>query len=182
MKIFDGTTLGCTPSIETIAGVEIPVIKVGEYGRGRKLGILPVDPVTIDPDGIIRRGEIGQTKAGKPKLILEKNDDGNALVILRTHIGYRGSNSHTGDRTHGINMEEYLPWPGDDIITGIIAQGDAGNMGSGEQKISIFKPRTIWRTAYSGKLYGDPKYHYWAYDGNFIMKITGTERDISDLF
>ena len=80
------------------AGVEIDAILVGEEGRGRELGVLPVQGAPAD--GILRYAVVGQTKAGKPKLIAQANagETDACIVVFRTKAGFRGGARHTGDR------------------------------------------------------------------------------------
>lgn len=79
------------------AGVEIDAILVGEEGRGRELGVLPVQGAPAD--GILRYAAVGQTKAGKPKLVAQANagDTSACIVVFRTQCGFRGGAEHSGD-------------------------------------------------------------------------------------
>ena len=202
------------------AGISVPAILIGECGRGRELGILPVQL----PDSLyaewqekgqtkILAAEISQTKAGKPKLLasaepVDKAE--HAICVLRTPIGYRGSNSHTGDligwscrmcNTEGDDLDtprqcpkcgasgywdspdpKYASFPGEILIRGIIAQGAAGRMGEGEQLVAILPKNIIWRTGYFGRRYGNPAAHYWVFNGSRILVATWEEREISDIF
>ena len=60
------------------AGVTIPAILIGEEGRGRKLGVLPVQLLPSsykewqEKVRYINFAEVGTTKAGKPKLLQTK--------------------------------------------------------------------------------------------------------------
>lgn len=80
------------------AGVEIDAVTVGEEGRGRELGVLPVQGAP--DDGILRYTVVGQTKAGKPKLVAQTGagDTEACVVVFRTEGGFRGGAQHTGDR------------------------------------------------------------------------------------
>ena len=123
------------------------------------------------------------------------------ICIFRTKIGFRGGNSHTGDRKEeywvpnwfwrsdllalgkelkerytkeeAISIVEELnssyqwdaiferklefhPFPGEILCKGIIAQGQAGRMGSGEQLVAVMPRGVVFRTGYSGRLYGAP--------------------------
>jgi len=80
-------------------------------------------------------------------------------AVFRTHFGYRGSNEHTGD----IQESGYAEWSGRDIVTGVIADGQAGNMALPCGRHA--------RTAYSGRLYGEPQEHFW-------LGVTASERCI----
>lgn len=106
------------------ANVTIPAIIIGEEGRGRELGVLPVHLLPEQykewqENGYIyiHSAEVGTTKAGKPKLFQTEDADTleKCICILRTKIGFRGSNSHTGD----LKDEYYVPgWRPDIEILG----------------------------------------------------------------
>jgi len=168
------------------ADVTIPAIIVGEEGRGRQLGVLPVKLTNENynkwKDGetvTIHHAKISETRAGKPKLIeLEKSDDNNddkAIIVFRTKIGFRGSNDHTGD---GDNT----PFPGEILVNGVIAQGDAGRMGSGDQLIAVIPKNVVFSTKYYGRLYGAPSEHFYIFDGDKIISVTKEERELTDIF
>ena len=224
------------------AGVTIPAIIIGEEGRGRKLGVLPVQ---LLPDSYkesqekgyvnIHSAEVGETKTGKPKLFQTEDADTTekCVCVFRTKIGFRGGNSHTGDRKKEywirdwfINLpesvpmkerytweevqrysQEYLkarypgedisqyspnagfrrvldfyPFPGEILCDGIIAQGQAGRMGSGSQLIAIMPEDIVFRTGYSGRLYGAPSAHYYVYRNGRLLSATWDEREVSGVF
>ena len=227
------------------AEVTIPAILVGEKGRGRKLGVLPVQ---LLPDSykewqekgevVITAATVSQTKAGKPKLIeaSEVTDTGRSICVFRTKIGFRGSNEHTGDRAReyyvldyfarsvaseaGIPIKEeytgeevlqyaqqYLkteypdedpnsfrpdagfkrrlefhPFPGKVLCDGTIAQGAAGRMGSGDQLVAVMPAGIVFRTGYSGRLYGAPAAHYYIFRDGQILSATWEEREVTDIF
>jgi len=220
------------------AGVTIPAVTIGEEGRGRELGVLPVQ---LLPDTYaewkekgythIHSATVGTTKSGKPKLFQTEDADTTekCICVFRTQIGFRGSNSHTGDRKEeywvrgwysslpesvpkkerytreevkeivasitppemkgiwrwdaGFERKlEFHPFPGEILCEGIIAQGDAGRMGSGEQLVAIMPENIIFRTGYSGRLYGAPGAHYYIYRDGQILSATWDEREVSDIF
>jgi hypothetical protein len=201
------------------AGIDIPAIIIGEEGRGRERGILPVQLT----DGQykewqekrcvqIQFAEVGTTKAGKPKLFAKNSasTDEKIICVFRTKIGFRGGNSHTGDRAgwkcskYGCdasgegNAPETCPkcgangwdgpkivfkdFPGQIIVKGYIAQGAAGRMGGGEQIIALIPKNVVFRTSYSGRLYGAPGSHYYKWDGSKLLAATWDERAATDLF
>ncbi len=89
------------------AEVTIPIVIVGEEGRGRSLGITPVQLSSENYD-LWKAGEqvflqsalVGETRAGNPKLIESSEDrEDECIIVFRTKIGFRGGNSHTGDRS-----------------------------------------------------------------------------------
>lgn len=194
-EITDGAVVG-TFSLK--AGIKIPAIIVGQEGRGRQLGVLPVQ---LLPDSYkvwqekgevkIVSAEVGQTKAGKPKLFEkeESGTEGKVICVFNTQIGFRGGNSHTGDRTGeyrvdvwGDKIPSFHPFPGEWLTKGVIAQGDAGRMGSGEQGVAVVPKNVVFRTGYSGRLYGNPSAHYYLWDGEQLLVATWDERQIADLF
>jgi len=224
------------------AGITIPAIIVGEEGRGRKLGVLPVQLLPEQykewqEEGCtyIHFAEIGETKAGKPKLFQVEDADTTekCICILRTMIGYRGGNSHTGDlkeeywvpecfatfpesvpskerytweeverygreylkaRHPGEDIDGYSPdiafnrmvsyhsFPGEILSSGVIAQGDAGGMGSGFQYVAIIPADVVFRTEYRGRLYGYPSEHYYIFRDGQLLAVTREERELSDIF
>jgi hypothetical protein len=173
------------------AGITIPAIIVGEEGRGREVGVLPVQLQSPEQYGKweregrveIKAAEVGQTKTGRPKLLEKEDADTNEKVIcvFRTRIGYRGSNEHTGDLIKG-DKEQFAPFPGGILVKGVIAQGTAGRMGAGEQLVAVMPRGVVFRTAYSGRLYGEPWEHYYVWDGSRLLVATWEERRVADLF
>ncbi len=219
--------------------VEIFAITVGESGRGRQLGMVPVDqpPHTACPNrnrdvdgstcqkcgvaleanghhpdkgevpGRLLFAELGQTKAGKPKLFSKPaaTSDNKVVVVFNTMIGFRGGNSHTGDRAgwtcscgesadtarpekcpkcgsaEGLK-NKFAQFLGEVIAKGVIAEGDAGRAGSGEQLIALIPKDVVFRTFYSGRLYGKPAAHYYVWNGEKLLAATWEERSAADLF
>ena len=180
------------------AGVSIPAILVGEEGRSRRLGVLPVQLLSSSykewqEEGtvLIRSAKVGATKAGKPKLLETSRitDIEKCICIFRTMIGFRGGNSHTGDRDGGTEKDywgaeypTFHPFPGEVLCEGIIAQGDAGRMGSGKQLAAIIPADIVFRTGYSGRLYGAPSAHYYIYRDGQLLSATWEEREVADIF
>ena len=180
------------------AGVTIPAIIVGEEGRGRKLGVLPVQLLPEQyqewqEKGYVRINfaQVGATKAGKPKLFQTEKADTleKCICVFRTEIGFRGGNCHTGDRDGGGEKncwgEEYPtfhPFPGEVLCEGIIAQGTAGRMGSGSQIVAVMPAGIVFRTGYSGRLYGAPGAHYYIYRDGQILSATWEEREVAEIF
>jgi len=180
-------------TVKLSSGIEIPVIQVGESGRGRKLAFLPVqlNPTSQkvwDKEGVvfITYATVGKTLKGAPKIIEGGASIANteALVVFPTMIGFRGGNDHTGDRVEDCDPENisFLPFPAAILAEGAIAQGDAGNMGSGSQYIAVVPKNVVFRTRYSGRMYGAPSSHYYLYTGSQVLSATWDERLASDLF
>ena len=172
------------------AGISIPAIIVGEEGRGRELGVLPVQ---LLPDSYaewqekgyvnIHFATVGTTKSGKPKLFQAEDTDttDRCICVFRTKIGFRGGNSHTGDRIRK-EYPTFHPFPGEILCEGIIAQGDAGRMGSGKQLVAVMPANIVFRTGYSGRLYGAPSAHYYIYRDGQILSATWDERGMTEIF
>ena len=178
-------------------GMEIPAIIIGEEGRGRKLGVLPVQLLPEQYKEWQEKGrtqinfaEIGTTKAGKPKLFQTEDADTTekCICVFRTMIGFRGGNSHTGDRngtektSWGKEYPTFHPFPGEILCEGIIAQGDAGRMGSGKQLVAVMPAGIVFRTGYSGRLYGAPSAHYYIYRDGQLLSATWEEREMTEIF
>lgn len=165
------------------AGVSIPAIIVGEEGRGRQLGVLPAQlneenykKWKAGETVIVKNARISETKSGRPKLVETSVDDNNdkAIVVFRTKIGFRGSNDHTGDGDD--------PFPGEVLVEGVIAQGDAGRMGSGDQLVALIPKNVVFSTKYYGRLYGAPSEHFYIFDGDKIISVTKEERELTSIF
>lgn len=162
--------------------IVIPAIVVGEEGRGRKLGVLPV--AGAKAGAVAMAAAVGETRSGKPKLIATgpvARSDEKAIVVFRTMIGYRGDNAHTGDYS-GDGYDSFLDFPGEILSEGVIAQGGAGYAGSGQQLVAVVPKGVVFRTAYGGRLYGSPDEHFYQFDGESIVALTADERDVADLF
>lgn len=181
------------------AGVTIPAITIGEEGRGRKLGVLPVQLLPSSYKEWQGKGEItisaalvGETKAGRPKLIETSGitDTEKCICVFRTQIGYRGANEHTGDRDGGMERDfwgeerpTFHPFPGEEVLCeGVIAQGAAGRMGSGRQIVAVMPAGIVFRTGYSGRLYGAPRAHYYLFRDGQILSATWEEREAAEIF
>lgn len=179
--------------------IALPAIFVGEPGVGRELGVLPVQLIAeqraqweANGKTIIYHADLGRTKAGATKLISTdgSEDSDKAICVFLTKIGFRGGNKHAGDRIDGETetdllgkvRQKFRPFPGEVICKGIIAQGMAGRMGSGEQLIAVMPKGVVFSTSYRGRLYGEPPEHYYLFDGENILPATWEERLISDIF
>lgn len=175
------------------ANVSIPVIYVGESGRGSKLGSVPVHLLPAQ-HAAWQRGEtvviynctMGQTKSGRHKIIETPGSSDNqaqCMVVFRTPIGFRGSNSHTGGRAADYSEENrsFLPFPGNILASGVISQGAAGRMVSGDQYVAIMPKDIIFRTSIMGRLYGAEGVHYHVFNGETILRMTPEEMEIADL-
>lgn len=176
------------------SGMEIPVIMVGEEGRGRKLDfvvveLLPENKKRFDAkeEVSIEFAVIGTTRNGGVKLIEKREGEADEFVaVFYTQMGYRGGNSHTGDRTpETFNSEsniQFLSFPGRELASGTIAEGQAGGMGSGKQIIAVMPKGVVFRTGYSGRMYGRPTAHYYIHNESDLISSTWDDRIASDIF
>src|SRR5690606_13502734 len=100
--IYNGTvSVGARIQSFTLSGsgVTLPAtIVVGEEGRGRSTGVLPISGA---PEGaeIIHFADLGGSRTGKPKLVWKEaaGTDDMIIVLDLTDIGFRGSNFRHGD-------------------------------------------------------------------------------------
>lgn len=203
MKVFTlncGATAGATVTTFSLqnGAVSIPAIIVGESGRGRSQGVLPVE---LLPENYkrwqagervrIEFAEVITTKSGKPKLkeLAELADHAAACIcVMPTKYGFRGGNQHTGEQNgtqeqYGVTTAVFAPFPALQILAeGQTAQGDAGRMGGGTEYVAVMPERTVFRTAYSGRLYGAPSEHLYWYNNGEMVCGTPEERELADLF
>ncbi|MDR3169319.1 MAG: hypothetical protein LBU27_06255 [Candidatus Peribacteria bacterium] len=179
---------GLVEERETSTGAKFPVVYVGENGRGRRLAFLPIQLLAENKKKFDAGEEVevfnvvvGKTQKGGVKLI-ETNEENSseALVVMLTDIGFRGSNEHTGD--YSFIMDAYFPFPGEKLCEGEIAQGDAGRMGNGEQFIARIPKNEVFRAKRYGRLYGAPDEYYYVFNGETILAVTLEERESFDLF
>ncbi|RME76065.1 MAG: hypothetical protein D6785_14175 [Planctomycetota bacterium] len=77
---------------------------------------------------------------------------------------------------------KFLPFPGEILVKGKIAQGDAGRMGSGQQIVALVPKDVVFRTNLSGRLYGKPSAFYYIFNGQKILAATWDERQAFGLF
>lgn len=174
-------------------GTEIPAILLGESGRGRKLQVVPVHLLKENREKLLAgepvmvfNATIGETQSGALKLI-ETNENSieeRYIGVFETPIGFRGGNNHTGDRSPDWTMEKggFLPFPGEVLAYGIIAQGDAGAMGSGKEIIAVCECQKVVRASSSGRLYGaEGSYYYKVNPDGSVLMCTGSERNILEL-
>lgn len=245
MRVFtikDGEVFeGAKVSFFTLKnGEKIPAIIVGEDGRNRHFGILPVQnfPMVPCPDrnkefwrtvcglcsvsyntethrhpdeGMVfdrlRYATIGKTRSDRPKLLATNapTTDDQIIVVFRTTIGFRGCNDHTGDiigqactqcgtsfpytgatrcpKCALLTMyTQHQPFPGQILVSGKIAQGDAGRMGSGFQPVAIIPKNVVFREERNGRLYGAKPEHFFMWTGEKLLVATAEERECFDLF
>lgn len=160
----------------------IHAILVGEEGRGRKLGVLPVAgefetraPTPGNPAvGLVRAAQIGETRSGSAKLIAvpAPDTDEAAIVVFQTAIGFRGDNAHQG--MNGADL------PGRILVDGRIAQGQAGAMGSGRQIVLLLPKDEVVHVHIGGRMYGEPRDWYYVFNGTAIIARTTEQLRVVD--
>ncbi|HWP61570.1 MAG TPA: hypothetical protein VN495_03130, partial [Candidatus Paceibacterota bacterium] len=60
--------------------------------------------------------------------------------------------------------------------------GDAGRAGGGEQFIALVPKGVVFRTGYTGRLYGGASAHYYMWNGEQFLAATWEDRTRADLF
>jgi hypothetical protein len=175
-------------------GDKIPALIVGESGRGRKKGVLPVAGIKEGVNDIyLFYASVGKSMSGKPKLFAAEKatETDKVIIVFASPIGFRGGNSHTGDISGDEEVDNlwggketrytYSPFPGEILTEGMIAEGDAGRMGSGKQIIALVPKDKVFRIAYSGRRYGNPYEHFGIWNGKKLTVQTKEEREASEL-
>jgi len=139
-------------------GRSIPVVTLGEEGRGRKLTYIPV---TLTPASRQKWGRDGWCaiedvtwKFNKKGFVHLWEQDGSPqeneyLIVFLGWIGLRGCNALTDYDGNRLGKETVL-------AKGIIAQGRDGRMGWGSQWLLRVKVGDRFRYKVSGHLYGEP--------------------------
>lgn len=185
--------------LELSGGGSIPAVLVGSKANRGNMGVVPVH-LSSESYRKWQRGDqvmiaavsIGETKSKKPKFF-EENGTANMrdhfIVVMRSSYGYRGGNSHTGDRdltappktdTFGRPKNTFLPFPGEVIVRGVVKGSPNGNLGSGEQLIARMPIETVFRYSYFGRQSG---HHYYKFDQKEqLLTATWDERDATECF
>jgi len=167
-----------------------PGIIVGEGGRGRKVGFLPV--VGAEPGDRIVAASLHRTETGQPYLVAAgvPTTDKAALLVVLADYGFRGSNSIHGEFVEWRcqycgkveTTEPQSEWcdcgrrildvefrPLMVLVKGIIADGEAGRMASGEQAVILVRRGEKVYVDRSGRLYGRPaRLVYW-FNGEIVQ-------------
>jgi hypothetical protein len=55
-------------------------------------------------------------------------------------------------------------------------------MGSGSQLVAVMPANIVFRTAYRGRLYGEPAEHYYLFRDGQLLSATWEEREVADIF
>ncbi len=168
---------------ETLTKVEIPAVQLGEKGRGRKPAVIPIHLSEKTKQKwqcgeYIEIDKVELTKNSADRWIFKETDQEPnnqfAIVIMKQPIGFRGSNEYYGAPT----PSSHEPFTGKLIAQGVIAQGDAGRMGSGGQ-IAALVPKGEWfGTKIYGRRYGRPHNYQYCFDGKNIVIATPEEREL----
>ncbi|MBC7109074.1 MAG: hypothetical protein H5T41_09895 [Methanomassiliicoccales archaeon] len=158
-------------------GVKIPAITVGEKGRGRQCGVLPVKlrkeslkKWKKDKKVEIHYTRLSETRTHRPKIVETKNsensDEDHVILVLRSPIGFRGSNEHKFERRVTC------------LVEGVIAQGEAGRMGSGRQYVVVSPVPNKIKVSISGRRYGKPHGYIYTISREGVSVMTDKEAEI----
>lgn len=191
---------------------EWPVITVGESGRGRELGMLfvknakPGDVVyygELDEEKALCACQHSKLDFALVVLKTVHGFRGSCKHAGDRYVGpcprqgetirYRYACPKCNTRSPNGEFEQWthpqygqvhthLHFPGEVITQGIIADGAAGRMASGEQIIAVVPEGIVFSALRSGRLYGSPKEHYYLFDGEQIITATWAERETLPLF
>ena len=155
-------------------GTTIPVVAVGETGRGRKYSFLPISNAAAEETVLF--ANVGKTLKGGHKLIAQIDSDSSdeCLLVLRTGMGFRGGSSVTVEGEAGDGLESLI------LAQGMIAQGDAGRMGCSSQYILHLPANVVLRVNLTGRLYGNPSCYYLRFNGASLEAVTAEERELVD--
>lgn len=131
----------------------------------------------------IYNASIGETRKGNKKLILEKEEITDAIIlVLHTSMEFRGSNSHKLETQEDGN-EKLISIPENQILCqGNTAQGTAGRMGSATQMVLVLGKEQVLNIELFGRMYGSPSSFYCQWNGKKLVHVTAEERDNLDLF
>jgi len=160
-KIVEGV---CVEKLTLTNGVVIDTVQVGETGRGRKLGVIPVKLLS-EWDGkggrVLKNVTLGTTQSGNPKFFeisAEDDKDEELVLVFRTRFGFRGHNYHyvvsqTGEKKQ---FDDYKGGDFKILTRGTVADGQAGCMAWGFQYVILMKPPMKFFVQLTGRLYGNP--------------------------
>jgi len=145
-------------------GVVIDTVQIGENGRGRKLGVVPVKLLT-EWDGkggrALKNVTLGTTQSGNPKfyeISAGEDKDEKFVLVFRTRFGFRGRNYHYTISPAG-EKQQFGDVENEDfklLVRGVVADGQAGCMAWGYQFIVVVKPPMKFYIQLTGRLYGHP--------------------------
>lgn len=131
MKLYQIESPGSSPALmklETEDGKPLANITVGERGRGRHEGIIP----------IIGEGPEVRAKKTDEGVVLVRGDwrDGGQCLAAINAVG-----SYDRYRSYGIHDARGLQT----VVSGSIAFGDAGRINGGEEVLAVVEPGAIFR-------------------------------------
>jgi hypothetical protein len=170
-KISNGAAV---EELELKNGVKIPVVSIGETGRGRKRSVLPVEGVPVGER--LEYAQVATTLKGGNKLraCMPTTTHPECILVLRTGMGFRGGSFVCLDgETERIS--------GDLILAeGMIAEGAAGRMGCSAQYILRIPAGKIYNVRLSGRLYGAPSSYFFRFNGEEVEVVSAEERELLD--
>lgn len=131
MKLYDISSPGSTPSLmklETNEGKPLASITLGESGRGRSEGVIP----------LIGEGPEVRAKKTDEGIVLVRSDwddEGRCLAVINA-VG-----AYDRFRSYGIHDAQGV----ESIESGTIAFGQAGRTNSGTEDLAIIQPGATFR-------------------------------------
>lgn len=153
-------------------------ITVGEEGRGRSLGLIPLIPCTADvkkEESVRNTSQLDNTfftcLTSEDKKLLK---NGTVLAVIRATHGFRGGATIEGD--------DGSPFPGEIVAYGDIADGDAGRMGGCRQVIAFLREGDVFAISRTGRLYGAPsRVLFKVKGGKIIGPVVPEERELAGI-
>jgi len=130
MKLYQISSPGSSPALMKLdeEGKPVASIAVGESGRGRSEGIVPI---------IGEGSEVRAKKTDEGVVLVRGNwdDDGRCLAVINA-VG-----SYDRYRSYGIHDAQGVQA----VLSGTIAFGDAGRTNSGEEVLAIVEPGATFK-------------------------------------
>jgi hypothetical protein len=161
---FSGAQAGAkVESFELSNGAVIRAILVGETGRGRSLGVLPV--LGLDDQEVVYEAALGTSRTGRPVLRAGQQDDSNGdyvIVVAKPVHGFRGQGWIEAGKETGYRV----------LVSGQIADGAAGRMASSEQCVFVAEAGFEFALRRSGRLYGEADCIRFAVKKSNVVVVT----------
>ena len=186
MKVYTanerGVTLGAmvTP-YQLTSGREIAAVSVGEEGRGRWVGFVPVRLTPAAQSQLAEKGEtiifyVAPWKAvDGDKMVFDQlkedhnNSTGHVCLVLNFAYGYRGTVTY--EFPENVNI----------LADGCKADGAAGRMAGGCEYVILMEGPGIIRVHRTGRLYGGESDFLVVVKGGDVTLTTPNEAWLEDL-
>lgn len=167
-------------------GQKIPAILIGEAGRGRKLGVIPVkgSPVAIPGERIFaarpqKAGDGANLTWGDPATA----DQSACLVAIRCDGGFRGCLFIDGERLSPMDGDhpQYNPLPAGCVLArGNTADGDAGRMGSSEQILALIREGEVVSIRPTGRRHAGTHFLRWLAGSLHVASLEERTQGLAD--